>query len=342
MFRISYFGFFELTHYIEEFIRYLAYERNFSEHTIRNYRVDLRQFHEFLRHFNSSTDTQTDDSAIDLQRIDRTAIQAFLGHLYVQKRKKTSIGRKLAALKSFFNFLWKKGYISANPARNIASPKIPQHLPSMFQEDEIERLFRGISGIDILTLRDLAILELLYATGIRVEELAKLRIPDVNLRERQIKIHGKGNKERIVIFGVPAAEAIQRYLSGRHELLQRCQQPLKARSAAETEKDLSKAIHTASTEQDALFLNSRGTPLTSRSVRRIVKKYVAKADLDRKLSPRSFRHSFASHLLQAGADLRVIQELLGHESLSTTQRYTHVSIENLLEVYKHCHPKAKS
>jgi len=207
----------------------------------------------------------------------------------------------------------------------------------MFQEDEIEQLLEGITGMDIFTLRDLAILELLYATGIRVEELAQLGVHEVNFKERRIKIRGKGNKERMVVFGVPAAEAIQRYLSRRHELAQRCQK----RSTHQAVKDVSRSLQTASTDPDALFLNHRGTRLTSRGVRRIVKKYIAKADLDRNLSPHSFRHSFASHLLQAGADLRVIQELLGHASLSTTQRYTHVSIENLLDVYKQSHPKAK-
>ncbi len=327
--------------YIEKFMFYLIYERNFSDHTVKNYRTDLKQFHEFLQNSNSCSDDRAGDSQIDLQGIDRIAIQAFLGHLYRQKKKKASIGRKLAALKSLCNFLWKKGYISANPARNIASPKIPQRLPSMFQEEEIEGLLEGITGIDILTLRDLAILELLYATGMRVEELAQLQVHEVHIKERRIKVHGKGNKERVVIFGVPAAEAIRHYLSRRCELVQCGQQSALSQAAAQTPKEGSAIRQPISTGRGALFLNHRGTPLTSRSVRRIVKKYVIKADLDRNLSPRSFRHSFASHLLQAGADLRVIQELLGHESLSTTQRYTHVSIENLLDVYKHCHPKAK-
>jgi integrase/recombinase XerC len=230
-------------------------------------------------------------------------------------------------LKSFFNFLWKKSYIAVNPARNIATPKIPQRLPPLFQEDEIQQLFEGISGSDILTVRDLAILELLYATGIRVEELAQLRLYDLNMHERRIKIRGKGHKERMVIFGIPAVEALERYLARRHELLQHCRKTLMA-----PDRDQ---------EMDSVFLNCKGGPLTSRSVRRIVKKYVAKADLDRTLSPHSFRHSFASHLLQAGADLRVIQELLGHASLSTTQRYTHVSIDDLLDVYHQTHPKAR-
>ncbi len=316
--------------YIEQFLIYLAHERNFSDHTVKNYRCDLLQFNDFLKSIQMCLDEHTGGASIDIQRIDRMAVQAFLGHLYSKKRKKASIGRKLATLKSFFKFLWKKGYCSSNPAGNIASPKIPQRLPSMFQEEEIEQLLEGITGVDILTLRDLAILELLYATGIRVEELVNLQVQRIHLKERRIKIHGKGNKERLVVFGEPAVEALKRYLSRRHELLQRRRQ----RSAVDRN-----AVQADSADQDALFLNFRGTRLTSRSVRRIVKKYVAKTDLDHTLSPRSFRHSFASHLLQAGADLRVIQELLGHESLSTTQRYTHVSIENLLDVYRHSHPR---
>ena len=319
-----------MEYYIEQFITYLAHERNLSAHTIKNYRSDLEQFQNFLRHLNSISGEQPDVPQIDIQQIDRITIQAFLGHLYSQKKKKSSIARKLAALKAFFHFLWKKSYLESNPIRNIAFPKLPQRLPALFQQEEIEQLLEGISGIDILTLRDLAILELLYATGIRVEELAQLQLKDFNIHERRIKIRGKGNKERIVVFGVPAAEALTRYLSRRDEL----EQQHKA-TAFQSEKNVLPAA-----TQNAVFLNYKGTPLSSRSIRRIVKKYVKKADLDRELSPQSFRHSFASHLLQAGADLRVIQELLGHSSLSTTQRYTHISIDNLLDIYKRSHPKA--
>jgi integrase/recombinase XerC len=304
--------------YIKKFMTYLEHERNFSEHTIRNYESDLKQFQKFLYKIEACPDTQAKERKIDIQRIDRITVQTFLGYLYSQKKKKSSIARKIAVLKSFFKFLQKKGYVPVNPVRSITSPKIPRRLPSFFQVGEVEQLFRGVSGTDVLALRDLAIMETLYATGIRVEELVQLRLADLNLKERWIKIRGKGNKERIVILGIPAAEALERYLSKRPELLQQyC------------------------VDQEAVFLNYRGTPLTSRSVRRLVKKYAVNEQLDRNLSPHSFRHAFASHLLNAGADLRVIQELLGHESLSTTQRYTHVSIDNLLDVYNQTHPKAK-
>ncbi|GAK58538.1 tyrosine recombinase xerC [Candidatus Vecturithrix granuli] len=315
--------------YIEQFMTYLAHERNYSDLTLKTYRTDLRQFQEFLAQIQKISGGCEDEKPLDIQKIDRYAVQAFLGHLYSQKKKKTSIARKLAALKSFFNFLWKKAYIPANPIKSLPSPKLPQPLPAMFEEEEIDQLLECVAGIDPLTLRDLAILELLYATGIRVEEIAQLRLEHLHVKDRWIKIRGKGNKERLVVFGIPAAKALTRYLAKRPELLQN-------QSAAEVVDSETRP------EQQRVFLNYRGEPLSSRSVRRIVKKYVIKADLDRTLSPKSFRHAFASHLLQAGADLRVIQELLGHSSLSTTQRYTHVNIDSLLDVYHHSHPKANT
>jgi integrase/recombinase XerC len=323
--------------YIEEFIAYLMYECNFSDHTIRNYRSDLRQFQEFLSKMEACLDPQAENPRIDLQRIDRVIVQTFLGHLYSQKKKKRSIARKIAALKSFFKFLRKKQYIAGNPVQSITAPKIPQHLPPFFQVEEIERLLEGMKGAGVLALRDLAILETLYATGIRVEELAQLRLTDLDLLERRIKVRGKGNKERIVILGVPAVEALKCYLSKRHELLQEHQAET-ADVSGWNKGDGTLSPYIRSSDQEVVFLNYKGTPLTSRSVRRLVKKYVVSEQLDRNLSPHSFRHSFASHLLNAGADLRVIQELLGHESLSTTQRYTHISIDKLMEVYHQSHP----
>jgi len=323
--------------YIEEFMAYLTHERNFSDHTIRNYRSDLRQFQEFLLKMETCLAPQADKPQIDLQQIDRGTVQTFLGHLYSQKKKKRSIARKIAALKSFFKFLRKKNYIAGSPVQRITAPKIPQHLPPFFQVEEIERLLQGVTGAGVLALRDLAILETLYATGIRVEELAQLRLADLHLTERRIKVRGKGKKERIVIFGVPAAEALEHYLAKRHELLE--QPRAKTAEVAGQSRDAgtpSSGLPPA--DQEAVFLNYKGTPLTSRSVRYLVKKYVMREQLDRNLSPHSFRHAFASHLLNAGADLRVIQELLGHESLSTTQRYTHISIDKLMEVYHQSHP----
>ncbi|MCP4396275.1 MAG: tyrosine recombinase [bacterium] len=312
--------------FIDLFIDYLRDERNLSAHTVKNYHSDLTQFRDFLQGLRLCCHEEKETPSIDIQRIDRMAIQSFLGHLYSQKLEKSSIARKLSTLKSFFRFLWKKSYIPANPAQSIPLPKLPQRLPPMFQAEEMQGLLDGMRGIDILSLRDLAMLELLYATGMRIEELAGLQISQIRSDERWIKIRGKGNKERIVLFGKPAADALEHYLTRRNEL-------------AQQQKQTSNKTDTAA--DDRLFLNWRGGALSSRSMRRIIKKYVAQADLDRNLSPQSFRHAFASHLLQAGADLRVIQELLGHASLSTTQRYTHVDADSLLDVYHQAHPKAR-
>ena len=317
--------------FIDLFVNYLRDERTFSAHTIKNYRSDLTQFHNFLQNLrlcggDRTVQREQSPSSIDIQQIDRMTIQSFLGHLYSQKLEKASIARKLSSLKSFFRFLWKQSYIPGNPAQNIPLPKLPHHLPPVFQEEEMQGLLDGIAGIDILSLRDLAMLELLYATGIRIEELAGLQLAQIQFDERRIKIRGKGNKERIVVFGQPAAEALERYLARREELVQQRQR---------------KEQKTETGTTDRLFLNWRGGALSSRSMRRIIKKYVTQAGLDRNLSPQSFRHSFASHLLQAGADLRVIQELLGHASLSTTQRYTHIDADSLLDVYHQAHPKAR-
>jgi integrase/recombinase XerC len=307
--------------YIKAFRTYLAHERNFSDHTITSYLGDLSQFRDFVLRIEGCLAPGTETPEIDIQRLDHIVIQAFLGYLYSQHKQKSTIARKVATLKSFFQFLQKKGHLNSNPVRGIKAPKIPQYLPAIPHVEEMEGIFQQVEGVDILSIRDLAILEMLYATGIRVDELVNLTLADLDLRTRHIRIRGKGKKERMVILGEPALKALQRYLSRRKELLPE-------------EPSSSSAAHS-----DSIFLNYQGGPLTNRSVRRTVKKYVDKAGLDHRISPHSFRHAFASHLLNAGADLRIIQELLGHESLSTTQRYTHVSIDNLLEVYAHSHPK---
>lgn len=323
---------------IEEFVMYLRYARNCSDHTISAYQSDLKQFQTFLLQIESCINPQVEHQQIDIQQVDRVMIQAFLGHLYSQKKKKSSIARKIAALKSFFKYLLEKGYISMNPARSITAPKVPRRLPFVPQVQEVEQLFQGISGVDILTVRDLAILETFYATGIRVEELVRLRLTDLDLKERQIKIRGKGNKERIVVFGEPAAAALEYYLSRRHELLE--QHQISSNASKQRLEGKAGSSRISGSKSESIFLNYKGTSLSNRGVRNIVKKYVVREQLDRSLSPHSFRHAFASHLLNAGADLRVIQELLGHKSLSTTQRYTQVSIDTLMEVYTRTHPKA--
>jgi integrase/recombinase XerC len=312
---------------VDRFENYLRHERNFSAHTVRNYLSDLAQFENFVCQTERCLDPHADSAHIAIDRIDRVVIQAFLGSLYSQKKKKSSIARKVATLKSFFKYLHKKQIITLDPIRSITAPKIPEHLPPVPHKEDVVRLLQNIQGVDILAIRDLAILETLYATGMRVEELAHLSVSDLDLRQRHIKIRGKGKKERMVILGEPAARALRRYLDQRQELL------------SQSELTSAHASTPGQSPPTALFLNYKGTSLSDRSIRRIVKKYVVKEQLDHQLSPHSFRHAFASHLLNAGADLRIIQELLGHESLSTTQRYTHVSIDSLLEVYTRTHPK---
>jgi integrase/recombinase XerC len=316
--------------YIKEFSTYLAHERNFSQHTLTSYLSDLSQFQEFVVQMERCLLPDTETPQIDIRRLDHIIIQAFLGSLYSQRKKKSTIARKIATLKSFFNFLQKKGHLKVNPVRGITAPKLPRYLPPVPHVEDMDHLFQQVEGIDVLSVRDLAILETLYATGVRVDELVHLRLHDLDLQARHIKIRGKGKKERMVILGEPAAKALKHYLSRRDELTNQDRQHQSSNLSA---------VQAEAPEVNMVFLNYKGQPLTDRSVRRIVKKYATKGQLDHQISPHSFRHAFASHLLNAGADLRVIQELLGHESLSTTQRYTHVSIDNLLEVYAHTHPK---
>lgn len=315
--------------YIEEFGTYLAHERNFSQHTLTSYLSDLAQFQEFVIKMERCLLPDTVTPQIDIRRLDHIVIQAFLGNLYSQRKKKSTIARKIATLKSFFNFLQKKGHLKVNPARGITAPKLPHYLPAVPHVEDMDHLFRQVEGIDVLSVRDLAILETLYATGVRVDELVHLRLSDLDVQSRHVRIRGKGKKERMAILGEPAVMALKHYLARRDELVNQARQPASPISSLQTETP----------QMNAIFLNYKGQPLTDRSVRRIVKKYVMKGQLDHQISPHSFRHAFASHLLNAGADLRIIQELLGHESLSTTQRYTHVSIDSLLEVYARTHPK---
>ncbi len=303
--------------YIEKFTAYLRHERNFSDHTIRNYQSDLRQFQEFLSMIEACLDTQAKERKIDLHHIDRISVQAFLGHLYSQKKKKSSIARKLAVLKSFFNFLQKKGHIRINPVRSIASPKIPQRLPPSFQVEEVERLVRTVTGTDVLALRDLAILETLYATGFRVSELVSLKMRDLKLDSAFARVMGKGGKERAVPLSDIAVQRLSDYLDrGRRPLLRE-------------------------RESEEVFVTSRGGGMTRQGFWVLLRKYARAAGVRRKFSPHTLRHSFATHLLQRGADLRVVQTLLGHSDISTTEIYTHVDPERLRHVIREIHPRGK-
>jgi integrase/recombinase XerC len=289
---------------IDSFIRYLATERNVSRHTLDAYASDLAQFLEFvLRERGGNAGVET---------VDHLLIRRYLAHLH-KDHKKSSIGRKLAAIRAFFKYLLRDGRVVKNPAELVNTPKKEKLLPFHLNIDEVTALVEAPMEGDLLGLRDRAILETLYSCGLRVSELTGLDIGGVDLDEGLARVLGKGGKERVVPVGSYARRAIAGYLAARNN-----------------------PPHNA-----PLLLNARGGRLTSRSVARIVDKYIVKIAAIKKISPHTLRHTFATHMLESGADLRAIQELLGHASLSTTQKYTHVSIDRLMEVYDKAHPKAR-
>ena len=290
---------------LDQFLSFLKYEKNASPHTISSYWSDLNQLASYLG-----------DKGVKLRGVDNVILRGFLAGLYEKKLKKSTIARKLAAIRSFFQFCLRKGWIEDNPAKIVSTPKQESLVPSFLSEDEMEN-FLDLPTSDMpLDLRDKAVLELLYATGIRVSELVGIDVEDVNFEERLIRVRGKGKKERLIPFGKMAERSLISYLRSRYR------------------------INKGNIEEKVLFLNYRGERMTSRSIQRIVDSYIQSSALRRKISPHSLRHSFASHLLSRGADLRVIQELLGHESLATTQKYTHLNLKQLLDVYRKSHPRS--
>ncbi len=309
-----------LAEWIDRYIVYLKYQRNVSRHTVRNYRSDLRLFLDHLTHAPDGSDRPEPE----LDQIDNLTIREFLGRLHQRGNKKSSAARRLAAIRSFMKFLSKEGALQSNPAKLVASPRQERRLPDFLAIDAVTALVEAPDSTSALGKRDRAILELLYAAGLRASELAGLDLGDLDLNERLVRVLGKGRKERFVPFGRKAGEALDCYLRVRREI------------AAKARKHTSVGPST-----EAIFLNSRGTRLTTRSLGKIVDKYVARLAERLKVHPHTLRHTFATHMLDAGADLRVIQEMLGHESLSTTQKYTHVSTEQLVRVYQSTHPRAK-
>jgi len=298
---------------IEQFLEHLRYERNVSAHTLRNYASDLEQFTYFL-----VPDRKT--KLPDVAEIDHLTIREWMASLHSDQKKKSSIARKLAALRTFFQFLVREGMLELNPAKLVSTPKLEKKLPNHLS---IEEAIRFIESPDLdtdLGKRDRAMLELMYATGVRVAELTTLNVADVDFQNQLIRVTGKRRKQRIVPFGDPAGDAIRSYLGVREKFLFNA--PISKR------------------DERALFLNYQGTRITTRSVGRMVEKYIRICAGMHDISPHALRHSFATHLLDSGADLRDIQELLGHARLSTTQVYTHVSMEKLIEVYDKAHPKA--
>ena len=295
---------------IDRFIDYIALERGASPHTCRAYRKDLELFSVFL---------QEQGLPLDVTKIEYLTIRLYLGHLYQGSRiKRTSVKRKLASLRTFFKYLKREGIVEKNPAKMVAIPKGGKDLPHTLSVDDAFRILDAPDPSSPLGSRDQAILEFLYSSGLRVGELTSLSLSDLDLGAGMVRVLGKGSKERMVPIGSKAVEALKLYLTRRGELMGKGER-----------------------FPQHLFLNHRGGRLTARSVGRMIKKYLLKGGIVKEITPHTFRHSFATHLLDAGADLRGIQELLGHASLTTTQKYTHVSSAKLMEVYDRTHPRAR-
>ena len=301
---------------IEDFLEHLELERNLSPHTLRAYRGDLERFVTFLArdYLNvRPADLRPED-------VDTPAVRAFLAGMTRQGLARRSQGRSLSAVKSLFRFACLQGRLGANPASSVRTPKQEKTLPRHLRPGEIERLIEAPPTDKPFGRRDRALLELLYATGLRVGELVSLDRDDVDLQARVLRVLGKGGKERMVPFGTAAAEALAAWLEDWDEI---------------------RARRPRSDEDEPIFLNNRGDRLSDRSVRHLVDRYTAAAGVPAGVHPHTLRHTFATHLLEEGADLRTIQELLGHSSLATTQRYTHVEIERMLRIYRESHPRAK-
>lgn len=338
---------------IAKYLEYLQSVKNSSPHTVLNYRKDLEQFLAYL--------SPPAARPPALTGVTHSLIREFVAHLHDHGLAKSSIARKLAALRSFFKYCVREGRLKESPARLVPTPKLPKRIPSVLSAEEMNGFLNQLGGMGIaasgggapsrkglllapassekrqgqqsrsapvdeglLLRRDRALLELLYAAGLRVSELTGLNLVDMEQKERMLRVRGKGNKERIVPYGAKAQEALEKYWPLREQLLE--------------QTDRARRRHEPHAE--AVFLNYSGRRLTQRSVGRIVKKYVRIANVNWDLHPHSLRHAFATHLLADGADLRAIQELLGHQSLSTTQKYTHASIRQLMDIYDKSHPHA--
>ncbi|MEZ5332130.1 MAG: tyrosine recombinase XerC [Thermoanaerobaculia bacterium] len=302
---------------IDRFEDYLRLERNLSVHTVRAYRRDCERFVEFL----AADYLGKEGAAIGIGEIDPVAVRAFLAQMARRGASRQTQARRLSSLRSLFRFACREGVADHNPAAAVRTPKQDRKLPRHLRPGELEDLLEGVETEGPLGMRDRALLELLYATGLRVGELVSLDWTAIDLGGRVLRVVGKGGKERMVPFGRPAAEALKAWHGPWGDL---------------------RAAHGAGSElEEPVFLNHRGGRLTDRSVRRIVDRAVEQAALARGVHPHTLRHTFATHLLESGADLRAIQELLGHSSLSTTQRYTHVDIDRLLGVYRETHPRAR-
>lgn len=291
--------------YIDKFLRYLEIEKNYSVHTVLNYRLDLEEFSNFLK-------TLSADKAVflDAEKVDYLTLRRYLAKLKERNIKARTIARKVSCLKTFFKFLLREGHIKDNPALLVSSPKVDKHLPGFLSEEDAVRIIEAPSASLLLGLRDRAIFEMLYSTGMRISELVSLNKDSLDHISGVAKVEGKGKKERLVPVGERALEAVRRYLGERKK------------------------------DSKALFLNDRGGRITTRGVRFTLNKYINVVSQKQNISPHTFRHSFATHLLNHGADLRSVQELLGHANLSTTQVYTHLTTDRLKAVYDKAHSRA--
>jgi integrase/recombinase XerC len=299
-----------LTGDIEHFITWLTDERGYSPHTIVNYRRDLLEF------------ADAAGREIDVQAIDTHIIRSYVYSLNI-KNKSSSVARKLSALRSFFKFLEQESLVDQNPMGSISMPKLEQHLPVFLSVDEVFALLESPGSEDTFGVRDRAMLELLYSTGMRVSELVAVDMANLDFDSEMVRVRGKGNRERLIPIGRPALKALREYF---------IQRDVKLKTRMQQGKKF---------DGQAVFLNSRGSRITTRSVERLIAEYGRKAGIDKPVTPHVLRHSFATHLLEMGADMRSVQELLGHASLSTTQKYTHLDMVHLMKVYDKAHPKAR-
>ncbi len=295
---------------LAEYLRHLALEKNASDHTVKSYREDLTQALEFFR-------TRANGRPLELSLLTTRLLRAYLAWLHEQKYAKTTVARRLSAVRSWCRFLCRQGTLTANPADGLRAPRQDRKLPHFLAEEALVRLLAAPPADTPLGLRDRAILETLYSAGLRVSELTGLNLDDVDFDSGLATVRGKGKRERLALLGPQALEALQQWRQQRDAMLGG-----RARGQA------------------AVFLNKNGSRLTSRSVGRLLEKYLAQAGIDPRTSPHTLRHSFATHLLDRGADIRSVQELLGHRSLGTTQVYTHVTTTRLQESYHKAHPRA--
>ncbi|MDP3143086.1 MAG: tyrosine recombinase XerC [Candidatus Omnitrophota bacterium] len=286
--------------YIDKFISYLEIEKNYSPHTVLNYRIDLKELAAFL-----------EGRQIPIEKVDYLNLRQFLAGLRVKHPRPRTLSRKLSTIRSFFRFLCREGHLKTNPSSVLSSPKLDKRLPNFLSEEEMTKLIEAPSLEEVSGLRDRAILEVLYSTGMRVSELVALQIRDIDFLSNMVKVLGKGKKERLLPIGDQALRVLRQYL----------------------EKRTSKS--------EVVFLNKNNTRLTTRGVRNILYKYIHQTSQKEHISPHTLRHSFATHLLNRGADLRSVQELLGHANLSTTQIYTHLTTDRLKAVYDKAHPHAR-